>query len=249
MISVRKSWLYKFVNERRGGIPGLVKSWETLRAKPPVESTLWRWLTDKVDIPSSQIMSMAGVLNLDPFALFEATQESFEWLCLRLMQSVASPSRGRLNRDFEWVSDLIAPSSEWPSKHIASDYFHREWQCTNFHHAARDTRNYYQKLKVTVGRQDFTEPQVWHFAFRAPTLKHPIWRPYGFVIREQENVELYTLRGSTAQLTLPANTKSFVVETWFGLGPAEFRVASLHRFALALVPDTNNDPLIRFPES
>jgi len=75
-----------------------------------------------------------------------------------------------------------------------------------------------------------------------------VWTPYGFIQRERDRVRLYQFRGHTAELETRPEPKSFTVETWFGIGPAEFRVASLHRFKLALVQsaDTSGDCL-RFP--
>jgi hypothetical protein len=55
-------------------------------------------------------------------------------------------------------------------------------------------------------------------------------------------------RGYSATVGTRPDASTFAVETWFGSGPAEFRVASLHPFTLVLKEDTDQmNPCVRFP--
>ncbi len=60
------------------------------------------------------------------------------------------------------------------------------------------------------------------------------WRPYGFVEALGSTIRLFNFSGLVdVAERLPAVRVVFV-ETWFGEGAAEFRVASLHKFALSI---------------
>ena len=217
---------------------------------PPHRTTLWRWLKGRVPVPPDQVLPLAGALDLDPFVLFETTPDSYATLCLALMQKIAVRNVGPLGSELEWAHDLIVPSRDWPPRKIATRYFsnNREWMTQDFCHTAREGRNYFQRVSITAEHREFAEPQVWHFGFRVPGAKRPVWTPYGFIERERDCIRLYQFRGHTAELETPPNTKSFVVETWFGIGPAEFRVASLHRFKLAIVQSADSSTrCLRFP--
>lgn len=195
-------------------------------------------------------MPLAGALDLDPFVLFETTPDSYATLCLALMQKIAVRNVGPLGSELAWAHDLIVPSRDWPPRGIATRYFNnnRQWRTQDFCHTASEARNYFQRVSITAEHREFAEPQVWHFAFRVPGAKRPVWTPYGFIERERERVRLYQFRGHMAELEIPLDSKSFVVETWFGIGPAEFRVASLHRSNLAIVHNVHTlTHCLRFP--
>jgi hypothetical protein len=236
MIALRHSWLYELTTKKFNGSQALIQAWPRAFVSPH-RTTLWRWLKGRVPIPSDQVLPLSGALDLDPFVLFETTPESYATLCLALMQKIAVRYVGPLGSELEWAHDLIVPSRNWPPSGIATRYFNnnREWRTQDFFHTARDARNYFQRLTVTAEHREFSEPQVWHFAFRVPGAKRPVWTPYGFIQREGDRARLYQFRGQTAELQTPLGSTSFVVETWFGIGPAEFRVASLHPFELAVV--------------
>ena len=72
-----------------------------------------------------------------------------------------------------------------------------------------------------------------------------MWRPYGFVLREGGRIALFQVRGATAFSEIRPDAGAFVVETWFGPGAADFRVASLHAFDLALDAESSL-PSVRF---
>jgi len=249
MIALRHSWLYELTTRKFNGSLALIQAWPRAFV-PPHRTTLWRWLKGRVPVPPDQVLPLAGALDLDPFVLFETTPDSYATLCLALMQKIAVRNVGPLGSELEWAHDLIVPSRDWPPRKIATRYFsnNREWMTQDFCHTAREGRNYFQRVSITAEHREFAEPQVWHFGFRVPGAKRPVWTPYGFIERERDCIRLYQFRGHTAELETPPNTKSFVVETWFGIGPAEFRVASLHRFKLAIVQSADSSTrCLRFP--
>jgi hypothetical protein len=70
------------------------------------------------------------------------------------------------------------------------------------------------------------------------------WRPYGFVEIAEGIIRLFDYAGLT-QTTKLDGQRRFFVETWFGEGAADFRVASLHGFTLNIVAQ-GGKPSVRF---
>jgi hypothetical protein len=89
-------------------------------------------------------------------------------------------------------------------------------------------------------------PQVLHFAFKHPSLFHARWLEYGFVRVQDTAAVLHHINGHTDELSLPAVGAPVSVETWLGPGPALFRVACLHPFALSL-GESGREKALRFP--
>jgi hypothetical protein len=193
-------------------------------------------------------LELAGTLDLDPFALFETTPKAYAAMCRALARSIGAKDASPLGKDLGWLRGLIAPNEEWPDNDPATKFFGRKWNVRAFSHAARDRQNYFQRISINAVPRKFAEPQVWHFAFKGNNPAFPLWTPYGFVERKCDEIAVYHYRGYSATVDTRADARTFSVETWFGTGAAEFRVASLHPFTLALKRDTDQmNPSVRFP--
>jgi len=89
---------------------------------------------------------------------------------------------------------------------------------------------------------------VWHFAFKAKNPAFDLWTPYGFIEWREDSLALFHYRGHNTMVNVPHRSEAFVAETWFGEGPAEFRVASLHDSELSLDRNAHSPlPCVRFP--
>ena len=155
-----------------------------------------------------------------------------------------------LLRALYWLASFVAPSEHWPCDDISSQYFKRSWTVQSFRHTAKCARNFFQKLLLAAPPRACGESQVWHFAFRDQTPNSLLWIPYGFVERTAERIALfhYQARGHSVNLRIRLDATAFVAETWFGSGSADFRVASLHEFKLALSNEADlTTPCVRFP--
>jgi|SRR5579871_4850474 len=220
------------------GPNGVIKAWP-IASRTPHRTTLWRWVNGSPPTDPESILELAGAFDLDPVALFQATPRGYAALCRALLRTVGGKHTSRVTRELEWIFDLIIPAEEWPPRRIATTYFHRQWHLAQFSHLAI-RKNYFQKIAITAGERKFGEPQVWHFAFTVPDALLPVWTPYGFVERNREEISLYHVRGYTGSTPRKTNENTFVVETWFGGGTAEFRIASLHPFTAALAEDNES---------
>jgi len=100
---------------------------------------------------------------------------------------------------------------------------------------------------IAAGARPFNQPQVWHFAFKSPLGIFREWRPYGFVEVFEDQISLFHFNGHMQVVPRPRDGR-FIVETYFGEGSADFRVASLHPFTLEQLeaPDPRL-AVVRFP--
>lgn len=248
MFSLREYLLRDLIHHKLKGYQGLSLAWP-LPAGAPDRVTIWRWL-DRKEVNPDRIFELAGAFDLDPLALFEITPKSYTFLCLRLVKSIGGNHEDALTHDLEWLASFVLPREDWPCSDLASRYFKRPWKVHSFLHTAENARNFFQKLSVTAPPRAWGEPQVWHFAFRDLAPNSLLWIPYGFVERRGGKVALfhYHARGHSAKVGIAPDASTFLVETWFGPSPAEFRVASLHDFKLALCREADPEaPSVRFP--
>ena len=244
MLKLRHSLVRRLLREKFRGPSDLIERWPE-NSSPPDRTTLWRWLKGKPLGSAEKMLGLAVALDVDPFALIQTTKRDFALLCNRLAQSISKSGDDPLGPEQKWILDFIAPRKDWPPD--LPKYFRREWSIAPFQHNADKGRNYYQKLAITAAPRKCAEPQIWHFAFRDPAAILPVWNPYGVLERTADHISLYHIRGHSASVAIPSDTVTFLVETWFGPRPAQFRVASLHPFILTLREIANGTPCVRFP--
>jgi hypothetical protein len=210
----------------------------------PDRVTIWRWLKGK-KFPRNvdELYGLAGALDADPMAL------------LSMAEDVTWPELCRATREYHWdfrlapkiarfwfLYELIRMGLDWPSSVMAQKYFRRSWRRKQHLHKACVKRNYYGRFLVEL--DEGSRCQVWHFAWRSHADKP--WRPYGFVRLEPSHVHLCSFEGFEGKASLGRET-SFVVETWFGAGDAEFCIASLHKVHCTLGGlATKHTPVVRF---
>jgi hypothetical protein len=73
-----------------------------------------------------------------------------------------------------------------------------------------------------------------------------MWRPYGTVVGYEGEVCLLREIGTYQRQTEARSPAAVAAETWFGPGPAEFRVASLHRFGVEERVPSDEQGVVRF---
>ena len=245
VLTLRQSLLANLIAKK--GLQGIIQAWPK-SFEPPHRATLWRWLKGKSQTPTTRQLELAGAFDLDPFALFETTPKGFAVMCRALARHIGARNDSPLGSDLQWLRDFVAPCEEWPPSLIASKYFGREWKVSSFAHTARSRKNYFQTITLRAAKNGFAKRQIWHFAFKAANPAFNLWTPYGFVEWQENSVALFHYRGHTAAVTIAVEATSFGVETWFGEGSAEFRVASLHEFRLALDHNAQRAQVcVRFP--
>ncbi|MCB1641825.1 MAG: hypothetical protein KDI37_08845, partial [Xanthomonadales bacterium] len=148
----------------------------------------------------------------------------------------------------EFLTSLLGRRTMWPPVWLARDYFGREWFVRDFEHDATDRINYYLTLRITAADPAHRKaPYLYHVAFRHRQLFGQRWLQYGYVQRERDSVSLRHINGFVDRCEVEPDGPT-IVQTWAGPGPAVFRIASLHPFALDLIEDGSaSAAMVRFP--
>jgi len=235
----------------RGGVSAFLGQWNSVSSKPddhPDNSTLYRWIKgERLPKNADVFLRLAGLLDVDPFALIAVPTGDILAAAdevLRIVQNSFAPPPW-----LQFVHGFFGRQISWPPEDLASVYFGRPWLVEEFNHDATIRTNYYatvlirQALKLPEGR-----PHIFHFAYRHPSLFHARWLQYGLVRVHGTSVVLHHINGYIDQLHMSDPDQPIRVETWFGPGPALFRIASLHPFSHSLADArVGTGKALRFP--
>jgi hypothetical protein len=231
------------------------------RVEPVHRGTRGRWLKGMNSPSAKKFLRLAVALDVDPWCLWSIKPEKAEqlaWDVQKAMQGWRSWSR-LFPPAFSFVQSIIGLTPHWPNEAFALRHFRRSWTVREFRHVNPEyDGNRYATIEI-MRKKRSTHPRVYHFAFR--TLRSStsssqstgpdtrMWRPFGTVEISpiDKSVRLIHYLGHV-QLEHLADDEQCLVETFFGRGPAEFRVASLHDFDLALDPPARKKVVrVQFP--
>ena len=208
-------------------------------------STLNRWLNGALPKTSELTLRLAQALDVDPFALWDLAPDTYPRLCQSLAHALIWRRGSHPHPALTSLKDMIMPAERWPPSSVVKVGARRSWAHRDFLHD-RTQRNTYAAVHLSP-RARRSRPLVWHFAYRdTGGLPSPIWHPYGFVKMANTSAWLFTFNGLTGETSGVGD--ALRVDTWFGEGAAEFRVASLHEFTLEVsVPAVDvTGPRLRF---
>ena len=146
------------------------------------------------------------------------------------------------------MNALAMPYSHEPNlSAIARTLYGRDWTTVEYRHDPALVSNVFAcfsfKPEASTGK---CSPWVVHFAYRRAGARDGMWRPYGSVIRIGRTVSLISESGDLQEKTFDATASQVAVETYFGPGAAEFRVASLHKFELKVAAPSHDSGRLRF---
>ena len=240
------------IRERFGSVDDLVIQWQEARrigkqraGRPRERATLYRWLDNGVPSNRSDIFGLAGMLDADPVSLLRIDERLVTRYFRMERARVSLETLNRNGLAAFWA--LYAPGPAWPPDSIARDYFDREWSAHEFAHDHRMATNAYVTvgLDSDLGRAS-SQPRAYHFAYRRTGARDGMWRPYGTVLGYDDKALLISESGDFQSLQTAGANRRIAVDTYFGAGEAEFRVASLHDFRLLLAPASDDGDRLRF---
>lgn len=195
------------------------------------KATVHRWMKGQLPKNSERLLTLAGLLDVDPFALLSADEADVSALADNMLEIVqhenATPAPLQMLRGF------FGRQKEWPPQEIASTFFNRDWHTRDFEHTPQTRKNFYQVIEL-VGHASHETPQVFHFAFQSLGRFSARWLEYGFVMRNGPKDTLRHIFGFSRHKAIVDAEQPVSVATWFGEGAATFRVASLHEFEINL---------------
>jgi hypothetical protein len=243
-IQLRKDLIQEFIQrEFEGNRAAFGRSLELQDL--PHRKTILRWASEEdLSLPkgAKRLLALAQALDVDPFMLLDIDLALLMECCRKASWNLAW---GTVHKALAFLNELFRLTEEdWPPPEIA-ELFDGEWYTAHLEHNPRQGRNYFQPLKIQsdllYGEDGAIKgprnPQLWYLAYREVSFgagvlePRSFWRPYAIVYLYQNELVLLHLAGLLERVALPSgNTGQFVLETFFGQGAAQFRLASLHPF-------------------
>jgi hypothetical protein len=204
--------------------------------------TIYAWLRNGLPTSRDTAMQFFGALGVDPVAAIDFSQGKLQRQFARLRRSfmLGGLSAG----GFRPLFDLYTPGASWPDNTIAKTYFQRNWTTAEFTHEAEAIRNTYVTITIHGGGEVATDwPRAFHIAYRRRVNADGLWRPYGAIITRLKEAILVHENGDMQRQSFESGTRHRIrFKTWFGPGPADFLVASIHPFTITL--DPMDDPQV-----
>lgn len=227
----------------RSGKSDLISLWDA-SGEGLDQSTIYRWTKGQLPRKGDDLLKLAGLLDVDPFALLAFESESTTDIIERLLRSYLQNKWER----FSFFSEFFGRQKNWPPLQVATQFFQRNWNQAMLTHDPARRANYYATISLTGHRHlDNLTPQVFHFAFRQPGRFAGHWLDYGFVVRTGKEVRLLHINGQAETYMANRLEEPTYVETFFGPSAVEFCIASLHSFSHNLNPEaTDTDMRVRF---
>ena len=234
---VDKTVVHHVFNQGFGGIENFADVWNgTLEDDEPTAQpqrsvkTIYAWLQNGLPTARDTMMRFFGALGVDPVAAIDLDGGNLQRQFGRLRRAFLLG--GANAGGFRPLFELYSPSAGWPEQGLAASYFGRKWTTFEFVHQARETRNTYATVHVYGGDDVPPDwPRAFHIAYRRMSNADGLWRPYGSVITRPDEAILVHENGNVQREPFTARTNHHVsFKTFFGPGPAEFRLACLQPF-------------------
>ena len=251
-IPLRTEMIKDLIAHRFGGVDDLVVEWEErVRTgqqkigKARNRGTVYRWLDEGLPSRKEDILGFAALLDVDPVALLRIDDEFVRLHYGRERRLFQLGILGQSQLAAFWA--IYIPGGSWPDRSIARSLYGRDWATRDYSHDPALVSNVFACFKFTPSTVAAEwSPWVVHFAYRRAGARDGMWRPYGSVLRIGPTVLLISESGDLQERTLGETASSIAVETHFGPGAAEFRVASLHAFELDVEAPSREACSLRF---
>jgi len=251
-IPLRSELIRDLILRRFGSVDELVVEWEDRVAtgkqkngKARNRGTVYRWLDEGLPSRKEDILGFAALLDVDPVALLRIDEDFLRQHYGRERRLFQLGALGRSRLAAFWA--IYIPGGCWPDPSIARTLYGRDWTTQEHRHDPEVVSNAFACFTFTPKMTDgATAPWVVHFAYRRAGARDGMWRPYGSVMRYGRSVQLISENGDIQERPLDRNAVSIPVETHFGPGGAEFRVASLHAFDVVVTAPSNEPNCVRF---
>lgn len=220
--------LKALVQERCGGVAGLMNAWHVRYVSAPDRSTFYDWLgKERFSSSFANFLRLCACVDVDPaFLIRSEGKQNYNAADAMLRKALGDVGgRGVRPRD---VVDIFGPIASWPASPQIIDAYGRDWLRKEFENPGRNA--FYQRLRISF--PDKRRPRVLHFAYRVNG--SALWRVYGFVEYSSSSARLVNYFGPLKHAG-DAFPDGLLIETYFGEGACSFCVASLHPFTIDLL--------------
>ena len=207
---------------------------------PRNRATIYRWFQGDLPGSAETLVELAAILDIDPFCLItlaggspsEATAKILTALETRLWQ----------HKSMSLLGEYLGRRADWPPKAIGAR-FASGWHTFDFSHDPAIRAGVYGNFEISFpDGLDPDIPKVLHIAYRHQPHFGGRWLQFGLVRFLDTDSLLININGSIEIGSAASASGPFTIETVFGLGPAEFRLASLTPFSAEASYEPSTDP-------
>ena len=241
-IFLRQDLTSRLVREIHGGFDEFAVAWEEMVGDNPSfpvprqRSTIYRWMPNGVPIKKEgtdlQIFGFCALLDVDLLAIFDYERNGYFSKFAKIRRSVYFGQRGL--RDLAPLLEMYRPGNFWPSDDIARVCYGRTWFAHEFTNSNHWRSTDYFLVRAKFLQPALSNPRAIHIAYRRAKVPDTMWRYYGTVLSIDGELQLYTESGVNQSME-QVETDEIRFRTYYGGGPVEWRVVSLHEFALSKV--------------
>jgi hypothetical protein len=239
------------IQARYGGIVGAMDEWSARYLESgapgnplPNKSSFYRWQDGGLPTNIHDLFRWASVLDVDPIALIQIPKNDFTSFARAVTLKFASFTlKGSLSK---YIGQLFMPSHLWPPNDLVRKPFGYPWYVQELKHDPLFRVDFDACIYLNSSGWDGIAPRTYHFSYRRDIPEEPFWTPYGSVIRDKETVRLYHSSAYSREKPAPPIFNPAIVATYFGRGPAAFRIASLHPFEAKVGEDVALDKIVSF---
>lgn len=249
-VPIQADLLKSLIEARYGSVDDFAVAWEErvkdkrqCRGQARDRNTIYRWL--KAGIPSrvNDLYGICGALDIDPVSLLPLSKDFIDrQFAKERLRIQINPSR---RTDLAPYDAIFLPGVHWPSNEVSNCFYGRSWNVDVREHDPDLVSGVYAAFNLRVDPEQ-GPPLVFHFAWRRTNARDQMWRPYGSVVRHSDRILLVSESGDFQMVAVEAAADPTTVETFFGAGPAMFKIASLHDFSLSVDVPSRASQAVRF---
>ncbi len=207
---------------------------------PSNRTTVYRWF--KGDLPGSSdtLIELSLLLGIDFFALMTTTCEDPAATSAKFMAALETGLWQ--HKSMAAFSDFFGRRIDWPPPAIGARVADG-WHMFDFEHHPEIAAGVYGSFRLVFPPEPHPDiPKIVHVAYRHRPHFGGRWLQYGFVRITGTQISLVNINGGMETGSAPEATGPFTIETVFGLGPADFRLASLTPFSATGHYEPSTDP-------
>lgn len=242
----------ELIREGFGSIDDFVVHWEERCAsgrqregRSRDRSTIYRWLEKGLPSNKNDIFGFAAALDVDPVGIISLDHEHFRERFGKERRFFQAGNASLSKLSAFWP--IYMPGPNWPNNTLSQSFYSRNWHLEDFQHNPSVTQpNVYARILLSTRTKLYSAPRVFHIAYKRANAWDAMWRPYGTVVGVRDSVQLLSESGDFQHISDSACPARVSFETYFGPGPAEFRIASLHPFQLSILSSSDGSRCVRF---
>ncbi|MBU1175468.1 MAG: helix-turn-helix domain-containing protein [Alphaproteobacteria bacterium] len=219
-----------------GGIAAFLDNWHCrtdARGKPYTKApgnraTVYRWLNGDLPGSAETLLELAAVLDVDPFSMITLAGNDAPAATARILTAMETGLWQ--HKTMAVMKEFLGRRAEWPPPSVGMRY-PNGWSTFDFTHDPAMAAGVYGSFRVSFAEHLEPDiPRMLHIAYRHAPHFGGRWLQYGMIRLDMGSALLLNINGSIEYGFAPTALGPYTIETVFGLGPAEFRLASLSPF-------------------